>query len=522
MKKLPVGVSNLEKMVQDDFCYVDKTHHVANLVHSGGGYYFLSRPRRFGKSLFVDTLKQAFLGRHELFEGLYLEDNWDWSTEYPVIHISFGGSSAYNSQQRLLGLIHNTLQTHARFYGVTLSNSDDYGLAFQELICQLSEKYQQRVVLLIDEYDKPILDVITDSEQAIANREILKGLYGFIKECDAYLRFVFLTGVSKFSKVNLFSGLNNLEDITLDKRFATIGGYTQSELEDVFVEHLQAGNVDLERLKSWYNGYNFAGSNEQSVYNPFDILLFLNHDFEYRSYWFETATPSFLVRLIEKNQYFIPNLENVIVPDDMLSSFDVDHIPIETLLFQTGYLTIKRATTIGLDYAYELTYPNLEVKMSLNRHLASIGTMMPSSSKDNRTRLVQALMNPELEQLDAIFKSFFASIPHDWYKKHDMHRYEGFYASIVYSYLASLGYDLIPEDITNHGKIDLTMKLPDKIVIFEFKLNRYGTAQQAIEQIRHKQYPQQYTADGRPIYLVGISFDETDKNIDGFEVESFN
>ena len=521
MTKLPIGISTLSQIRQDDYLYVDKTPHVARLAHQGK-YYFLSRPRRFGKSLLVDTLKQAFLGRRELFEGLYLESNWDWSVEYPVIHISFGGSSAHNSQQRLLGLIHNTLQTHARFYGVTLSNSNDYGLAFQELIYQLSEKYQQRVVLLIDEYDKPILDVITDSEQAVANREILKGLYAFIKECDAYLRFVLLTGVSKFSKVNLFSGLNNLEDITLDKRYATIGGYTQSELEDVFVEHLQAGNVDLERLKSWYNGYNFAGSNEQSVYNPFDILLFLNHNFEYRSYWFETATPSFLVRLIEKNQYFIPELEKLVIPEEMLSSFDVDYMPIETLLFQTGYLTIDSITTIGLQPAYQLTYPNLEVKMSLNSHLASIGAATPSTTYKNVYSLEQALSSRDLSKLETVFTSLFASIPHDWYKKHDMHRYEGFYASIVYSYLASLGYDLIPEDITNHGKVDLTMKLPDKIVIFEFKLNRYGTAGQAIEQIKDRQYPQQYESEQFPIYLVGISFDEADKNIDDFEVELLN
>ena len=521
MKNLPVGISSLEKIIQQDYCYVDKTHHIANLTRGGGGYYFLSRPRRFGKSLFVDTLKQAFLGRRELFKGLYLEDNWDWSTEYPVIHLDFS-RGVIESRAELTSKISAFLDWHYDHYAID-NTYNDISNRFFDLIEKLAKQSSEgRVVVLIDEYDKPILDNITEPELASSIRNGLKDLYSVIKSQDAHLRFVLLTGVSKFSKVNLFSGLNNLEDITLDKRFATLCGYTQSELEQMFAEHLQAGDVDLERLKTWYNGYNFAGSNEQSVYNPFDILLFLNHGYEYRSYWFETATPSFLVRLIEKNQYFIPSLENTIVPYDMLSSFDVDYIPIETLLFQTGYLTIKRATTIGLDYAYELTYPNLEVKMSLNRHLASIGTMTPSASKDNRTRLVQALMNPGLEQLDAIFKSFFASIPHDWYKKHDMHRYEGFYASIVYSYLASLGYDVIPEDITNHGKIDLTMKLPDKIVIFEFKLNHYGTAGEAIEQIRHKQYPQQYTADGRPIYLVGISFDETDKNIDGFEVESFN
>ena len=519
MKNLPVGISTLSQIRQNNYVYVDKTHHVARLVNQGK-YYFLSRPRRFGKSLLVDTLKQAFLGKRELFEGLYLEDNWDWSVEYPVIHLSFGSSSAHNSQERLLAVIQRTLQDHADFYGVNLKSYDDYGLAFQDLINQLYAMYQQRVVLLVDEYDKPILDVITNTEQAVTNREILKGLYTIIKDCDPYLQFVLLTGVSKFSKVSLFSGLNNLRDISLSQYSADICGYTQAELESAFSEYLQAGAIDLERLKLWYNGYNFAGSAEQTVYNPFDILLFFSENFSYHPYWFETATPSFLIRLIEHNQYFVPELEGTIISDDMLSSFDVDHIPIETLLFQTGYLTIHSTTTIGLQNAYKLTYPNLEVKMLLNNHLASIGAATPSTANKNLVLLDQALKASELTQLETVFTSLFASIPHEWYRKHDMHRYEGFYASIVYSYLASLGYD-VPEDITNHGKIDLTMKLPDKIVIFEFKLNRYGTAEQAIEQIRHKQYPQQYTADGRPIYLVGISFDETDKNIDSFGLELF-
>ena len=519
MKNLPVGISTLSQIRQNNYVYVDKTHHVARLVNQGK-YYFLSRPRRFGKSLLVDTLKQAFLGKRELFEGLYLEDNWDWSVEYPVIHLSFGSSSAHNSQERLLAVIQRTLQDHADFYGVNLKSYDDYGLAFQDLINQLYEMHQQRVVLLVDEYDKPILDVITNAEQAVTNREILKGLYTIIKDCDPYLQFVLLTGVSKFSKVSLFSGLNNLRDISLSQYSADICGYTQAELESAFSEYLQAGAIDLERLKLWYNGYNFAGSAEQTVYNPFDILLFFSENFSYHPYWFETATPSFLIRLIEHNQYFVPELEGTIISDDMLSSFDVDHIPIETLLFQTGYLTIHSTTTIGLQNAYKLTYPNLEVKMLLNNHLASIGAATPSTANKNLVLLDQALKASELTQLETVFTSLFASIPHEWYRKHDMHRYEGFYASIVYSYLASLGYD-VPEDITNHGKIDLTMKLPDKIVIFEFKLNRYGTAEQAIEQIRHKQYPQQYTADGRPIYLVGISFDETDKNIDSFGLELF-
>ena len=519
MQNLPVGVSNLAKIIQDGYCYVDKTHHIANLVNRGSGYFFLSRPRRFGKSLLVDTLKQAFMGRRELFEGLYLQDHWDWSVEHPVIHLSFGSSSAHNSQERLLAVIQRTLQDHAEFYGVNLKSYDDYGLAFQDLINQLYEMHQQRVVLLVDEYDKPILDVITNAEQAVTNREILKGLYTIIKDCDPYLQFVLLTGVSKFSKVSLFSGLNNLEDITLDPQYADLCGYTQAELEYTFADYLQVGNVDLEQLKLWYNGYNFAGSEEQTVYNPFDILLFFRRGYAYHPYWFETATPSFLIRLMEQNQYFVPELEKTIVSSKMLSSFDVDHIPIETLLFQTGYLTIKDTMTMGQQFGYELSYPNLEVKLSLNEYLAGIGAETPSSTNRHIFQLGQALQSNELHKLETIFKSLFASIPHDWYKKHDMHRYEGFYASIVYSYLVAVGYELIPEDTTNQGQIDLTMKMPDKTLIFEFKLARLGTAAQAIEQIKQRQYPQQYEAEGLPIHLVGMSFDENDKNIVDFVID---
>ena len=519
MQNLPVGISNLAKITQDNYCYVDKTHHIANLVNRGSGYFFLSRPRRFGKSLLVDTLKQAFMGRRELFEGLYLQDNWDWSVEHPVIHFDLS-EGMLTDRASLDQKIHKYLDTYYDYYQLP-TRYEHVSDRFSDLISQLAHQSGRRVVILVDEYDKPILDNITDVERATELRDGLKNLYSIIKAHDANLKFVLLTGVSKFSKVNLFSGLNNLTDITLNSQYADICGYTQAELEHTFADYLQSGQVDLERLKLWYNGYNFTGSSEQTVYNPYYILLFFYGDYRYHAYWFESATPSFLVRLIEKHQYFIPELEQLVIPEEMLSSFDVDYMPIETLLFQTGYLTVDAITAIGLQPAYQLTYPNLEVKMSLNRHLASIGAATPSTTYKNVYSLEQALASHDLSKLETVFTSLFASIPLDWYKKHDMHRYEGFYASIVYSYLASLGYDLIPEDITNHGKIDLTMKLPDKVVIFEFKLNRYGTAGQAIEQIKQRQYPQQYEADGLPIHLVGISFDENDKNVADFVIDKF-
>ena len=308
MKNLPIGISTLEKIRSVDNCiYVDKTQHIARLFTTGGRYYFLSRPRRFGKSLLVDTLKQAFLGRKDLFAGLYLENNWDWDKKYPVIHFDFGASSTINCQAVLSDIIWSTMREFAKKYQVVLEDDLSSGIAFQQLIRAVHEKHQQQVVVLIDEYDKPILDNIVDQPAAIIMRESLKNLYSVIKTNDAHLKFVLLTGVSKFSKVSLFSGLNNLQDISLNSHFADICGYTQSELELDFAEYLEVGKVDKVLLKRWYNGYNFAGREEQKVYNPFDILLFFSNSYEYRSYWFETATPTFLVRLVEKIIILFPS-----------------------------------------------------------------------------------------------------------------------------------------------------------------------------------------------------------------------
>lgn len=518
MKKLPIGISGLSEIITENYTYVDKTKHVYNLANRGK-YYFLSRPRRFGKSLLIDTLKQAFLGNQELFKGLFLEHNWDWKIQYPVIHFDFGASSKIDSKERFFTEIHTYLDLCAKSYEVELTQQD-YGAKFGELIRVLFEKYATRVVVLIDEYDKPILDNIDDSDTAKYMRDILKGLYSYIKKSDSYLKFAMLTGVSKFSKISLFSDLNNLEDITLDARYADICGYNQAELELTFQEYLKIGQVDRELLKKWYNGYNFAGDDEQKVYNPFDILLFINKGYRYQNYWFETATPTFLVRMFEKNNYFVPNLEDILISDKQLSTFDVDNIPLTNLLFQTGYLTIKEITTIGTQFAYRLTYPNLEVKASLNDSLLEIGAMVDIKNS-NVAKLSQILQDNQFERLQLVFTSHFASIPHDWYRNNDIAHYEGFYASIIYSYLAALGYDLIAEDVTNQGKIDLTLKMPDKIIILEFKLAKYGSAAEAIEQIKTRNYAAKYLSESKPIHLIGISFDETTRNVAEIISENF-
>ena len=509
MKKLPIGISTLEKIRNENYVYIDKTHHVANLFNSGGRYYFLSRPRRFGKSLFIDTLKQAFLGRKDLFAGLYLENNWDWDKQYPVLHFSFGEGNLA-SLDELNSKINRFLDEYYLRYAVE-NLYTEVSSRFAYLIEQIAKNHAS-VVVLIDEYDKPILDNITNSVVASAMRNGLRNFYSVIKTQDANLKFALLTGVSKFSKVSLFSDLNNLDDLTLDPNFADICGYTQSELEATFAEYLVDGMVDKSELKRWYNGYNFAGREEQKVYNPFDILLFFSKNYEYRNYWFETATPSFLVKLILAKAYYFPNLTGIIISADLLSNFDVDNIPISTLLFQTGYLTIQEVIHEIDGVYYRLSYPNFEVRTSLNRTLSQVGVSVEDYS-NNRQFLAQALRNNELELVGQSLASHFASIPHDWYRNNIIANYEGFYASVVYSYLAALGHDLIAEDVTNQGKIDLTLKMPDKIIIIEFKLTKYGSAVEAIQQIKTRNYAAKYLSSGKPIYLLGISFDETIRNI---------
>jgi hypothetical protein len=508
-KLLPIGISTLANMLKGGYVYVDKTYHIARMMATGGKYFFLSRPRRFGKSLFIDTLKQVFLGRKDLFKGLYIESTWDWSKKYPVIHFDFG-IGMLQSRIELDAKIHQMIDEYYLEYEIP-NKHDDISGRFNYLLTQLAKKYDQ-VVVLVDEYDKPILDSITETKTAVEMCEGLKNFYSVMKGNDQNLKFVMLTGVSKFSKVSLFSGLNNLADISIDPYYGDICGYKQEELEREFDEYLIDGNVDKEKLKLWYNGYNFGGSEEQKVYNPFDILLFCSKNYEYRNYWFETATPTFLIKLIEKNHYFTPNFEKIIALESILTSFDVDNIDIVTLLFQTGYLTITEITTIGDQFAYKLSYPNHEVKTSLNNSIvAYLGKSV--NKNESYANLYYALVKNDFAELQAVFTSHFAGIPHQWYANNDIVNYEGFYASVIYSYFAALGYNLIAEDVTNRGRIDLTIIMPEKIIILEFKLAKYGNAQEAIAQIKTKKYAEKYRSKRLPIYLLAIIFDSDNRNV---------
>ena len=510
MKKLPIGIQSFVEIRTENYYYADKTPFVKKLSDSGK-YFFLSRPRRFGKSLFLDTLHQAFLGKRELFEGLYLQDNWDWDKKYPVIHISFG-SGVVDSKEKLVKIIESFLNKEAQEKSLELKE-EVLSLRFKELIEKLSKKYQEKVVVLVDEYDKPILDRIEEPEIARENREILKDFYSVLKDTDIYLKLVFLTGVSRFSKVSIFSGLNQLNDITIDPEYATICGYTQGELESVFGDRLAA--FDKEEVKNWYNGYNWLG---ESVYNPFDILLLFSEK-RFRSFWFETGTPTFLIKLFQRNKYYLPKLEELKVGEELLSNIDIDYIFPENLLFQSGYLTIKDVITIDNNRIYVLTYPNLEVRKSFTDAFLTYLTPDPVKKDGTKIDMLLSLRDGNIDKIKDILYSFFASIPSDWYRKNELQDYEGYYASVIYALFNGAGLRTIAEDATNTGRIDLTVLWESNAYVVEFKVVEDKADGNALSQIKEKRYFEKYVNKYSSVYLIGIEFSKKDRNIVSFDWE---
>ena len=507
-KKLPIGIQTFGEIREEGYYYVDKSGFALSLVEKGK-YYFLSRPRRFGKSLFLDTLKEMFEGNEPLFRGLIAHDTWDWSVTYPVIRISFGGGVLGSRCE-----LEDSLDGQLASYEANPEASGGMSLRrrFVNLIKDLHGKSGQRVVVLIDEYDKPILDRIENPDAARDIREGLKDFYSVIKDSDAHIKFAFLTGVSKFSKVSLFSGLNNLVDITLDARYSAICGYTEADLEAVFVCELEG--LDRDEVRQWYNGYNWLGD---AVYNPFDLLLLFRNRL-FRPWWFETGTPTFLIKLLAERQQFTPDLARVMAPESLLSTFDVGNIPSEALLFQTGYLTIDSARYLPGRLELTLRYPNKEVKASLNDCLLQALSQDPMVPGRNVSRLYDILIANDLPALKELFHSFYAAIPNDWYRKNQLANFEGYYASIFYSYFAALGLDITVEDSTNKGRIDMAVRYNGHIYLFEFKVVEMAPAGKALEQLQTKGYAEKYRQYAEPIHLIGVEFSRESRNIVGFEM----
>ncbi len=503
MKKLPVGIQTFSEIIHQEYLYIDKTGIACSLIERFK-YVFLSRPRRFGKSLFLDTLKNFFEGKRELFRGLLIEDQWNWEVSYPVIKISFSGG--IRSQETLRKNLFYILNDNQERLDVFCDEKEDPNQCFAELIKKASQKYHQKVVIVVDEYDKPIVDNIENIPEALNIRDGMRDFYTKIKENDEYLRFVFLTGVSKFSKVSLFSGLNNLEDISLNPEYGSVCGYTQHDVDTAFAPYLEG--VDMEEIKRWYNGYNFLGG---KVYNPYDILLFIKNQKIFRNYWFETGTPKFLIDLIKQHHYFVPRLNRLRVNESLFNSFDIEKLNLETILFQTGYLTIKRLLPSAMGVSYELGFPNKEVQISFNDYILQSITSV-SEIEPVRCELLDLVSSGDIGQFEAVIKRLFASIAYNNFTNNDIERYEGFYASVLYACFASIGVDIIAEDVSNKGRIDLTLKAGGRTFLFEFKVSDG----EPLEQLKKMRYYEKYAGER---YLIGIVFDPKERSVSRFEWE---
>ena len=507
MKNLPIGIQTFRDIIQNDYLYVDKTEKIFDLVKNPKGVYFLSRPRRFGKSLLISTLNEIFEGKKELFKGLWIY-NADYAWEkHPVVRIDFSKSKARNEDE-LINYIVYQLDKIAQAYGITLRQTQ-YDIKFDEILTQLSQI--NKIVILIDEYDKPIIDNIENKELAVELREILKGFYTIIKACDEHIRFVFLTGVSKFSKAGVFSGLNNLEDISMDVQYSSLPGITGQEMKTCFKEHIdqfakteEITNADLiKKIAYWYDGFCFSKGCTK-VFNPFSVLL-LFKKLDFGNYWFESATPSFLIKLMEEKGFDIKKMQDLEVRAENFSTYEIEDLSLVPLLFQTGYLTIK-----GYDndfMTYRLGYPNFEVENSFQ--YALLRSYSYTETDGYLVSLIRVLRNDDFETFFETLRIFFANIPYDLQINK-----EKYYQTVFYLIFSLIGLKVEAEIKTNIGRIDAVIVDKD-IYIFEFKFN--GDKNKALNQIKEKKYFERYQGTNREIYLFGVEF--ADRNVGKWVVE---
>ena len=514
MKSLTTSVYTFEKLHDGGFLYVDKTAGIYELIEPAFAQYFLSRPRRFGKSLLVSTLKTIFQGRRDLFERLALADKgYDWQT-YPVIHLDMGTMASVDATELKQNLMRGVRRVAAD-HGCEVTAEAAYQ-AFEDLIIDLAAR-DGKVVILIDEYDKPLLGHL-GQESAGEIQAVLKQFYSVVKATEAQQRFVLITGVSKFSKVSVFSDLNNLTDLTMNRQAATLLGYTQEEVEANFPDYIErladargmSVEETLEELRVWYNGYKFH-QDAPTVYNPVSLMkCFMNQ--EYKNYWFETGTPTFLLDLLKRKPL---DLGDLTAPEDSFSVYEADRLHSLPLLYQTGYLTIRSATQLGRRRQYQLGFPNFEIEESLSMAVSSSFANLEMQEADSAlSNMVKALQEGEVDAMLEHLKTFFCGVQYDVIDQNEKEKY---YQTIFFTVFKLVGAMIDAEVSTNIGRIDAVAKTADHIYIFEFKL--HGSAEDAMQQIHDKQYAAPYRDDPRKKLLVGVEFSEKDRNLGKWLVE---
>ncbi|MDR1819653.1 MAG: ATP-binding protein [Methanobrevibacter sp.] len=506
LQKLPLSIQSFEDLRTNNYLYVDKTKEMLELINSGKSY-FLSRPRRFGKSLLVSTLENLFLGNEELFEDLYIYDKWDWSESYPVIRIDLGGRT-HRSGEKLKNSLSIFLTKIAKEHGIGLEY-DDYDDKFGELIEELVSKYG-KVVVLVDEYDKPILDNVSYPDVRDDMKEILHDFYQILKSQDDNLRFVFITGVSKFVGTSIFSGLNSPDDLTIDKEFSTICGYTQSELEYYFKPYMnnlaKEVNISMNELligiKEWYNGYSWDGRN--FVYNPQSTLSLFRKN-EFSNYWFKTGTPTFLLELLKIKTDLNKVLNKVEAGSEISDSYDPDNIPIVPLMFQSGYLTIGEKEIVELEPNYILTIPNKEVKSSLVKYLLNLCVNYPLDDISSlRNRMRRNFLNKDGGSLDDNLREMIANVPYHLHVDE-----EKYYHTIFLVWLNLLGFEIDGEVSTDKGRMDAVLIIDDEAFIIEIKFSGDEDkidvlVDEALGQIKDKKYYEKYLK--YDVSFLGVAF----------------
>lgn len=529
MKTLPIGEQSLVKIIEGNSIYVDKTKWIYQLMHESR-YYFLSRPRRFGKSLLIDTLDQIFSGNQTLFQDLWIYDQIEWE-QHPIIRLDF--SSLDYKTQSLNDAISQELRQIATNHGMVIDGIGCKTL-FRDLIEQLSTRND--VVILIDEYDKPITDFLTDVPQALDNRDTLREFFGILKFLNDKIRLLFITGISKFARVSLFSALNNLDDLTLQQGYATLTGITSDELSHYFDDYLQrivqrtgiTMEVLFDQIKEMYNGYSWDG--EHFVYNPFSLLKFLKEG-QFENHWFKTGTPAFLIDLLKKEQVSGKELEELLVDGSVFDTFDIsEHLDVYSLLFQTGYLTIKKVERYGTFLEYTLSFPNNEVRRSFTNHLLQAYTnKKPTVVGSVVARLKHALFKADIEEMQKQLNVLFSDIAYHLFPlekkekttlraRQEFKAWEGYFQTVIYLVLQYLGVQIQCEINKHRGRLDAVVEVKDYIYIMEFKLE---DAQAALQQIKDRKYAQSYQNKGKKVLLLGIAFDQKEREVKDIEWEEY-
>jgi len=516
---LPVGIQDFPKIRENGYIYVDKTPQIYRLISGVKGAFFLSRPRRFGKSLLCSTLGAIFDGRRELFgeiagrpalaiDGL----DWEWK-KHPVIRLDLSPGNYSNGVETLRSVLYAGMRSEAEKYGITLDRADQRADQFRYLIEKASQCVGEKAVVIIDEYDSPLTGTLLEPAVHIQLRNELRAFYGILKSCDAHLRFIFLTGISKFSQVSVFSALNQLSDMTLDPCYADICGLTQEELEADFGPEIdgilestgRSREEYMDKMRRFYNGYRFS-ENTLTVYNPFGLLNHFHEGGKFRPYWYRTGTPTLLTDLINDRRIDFTKLNNMQVGYEDFDSFDIESLALEPLLYQTGYLTITDYDENQMR-CFTLDYPNLEVRNAFAKSLATrcLKTDSPESTALS-DKLTTALKDGDVDAAMEAVKLFMAKIPYDLFQKR-----ENFFQSVIYVVFAMLGLDCRTEERIATGRIDMVVETRGFVYCFEFKLD--GTAEAALAQIDTKEYAIPWTDRGKKVFKVGVNFDFDKKNI---------